>query len=555
VTRQTLRPYQIEFGDAVRREWVRGYRRVAGVLPTGAGKTTCFVDIAERWRAANPGRRIVVMAHRTELIEQAAARFMAHTDRLSVGVVKAERNQTRTDVVVASVQTLASRDGRRARQIGDVGLVIVDECHRAAARSYRDALEAFGCFGPAGVDGALALGVTATLSRSDDLSLAAVWQTVAYERTIMEMINDPDGPYLVRPHGIAVRVEDLDLRGVRKTAGDYRDGDLGDALEQSLAPKRIAEAYRELAADRQGIVFTPTVSSATAVAQALCGEGFAAVVVHGGTPAAERADVLARYRRRQVQILVNCAIFTEGTDLPDTSCIVVARPTLHNGLYVQMVGRGLRLAEGKVDCLVLDVVGVTKRHRLQAQIDLFGPDDEPRERNPQDVDEAVDEEPESDGGGVDIRWTDGRGELVSEVVDLFHGSTQDWQRTRAGAWFLATRTRFLTVLPGRDGFDVWSVPQEGWLPWQLLAPGVPGVGEARALAEAQVGSGERVASKRAPWRRAPVSAPALRLAQALGVLVLPSMTAGEVSAQISIAQASSRIDPYLTPAMFGLATV
>jgi superfamily II DNA or RNA helicase len=556
VTRQVLRDYQTRWVADVEREWARGVQRVAGVLPTGGGKTTCFVETAERWLERNPGRRVVAFAHRTELVEQAAARVKAHTG-LAVGIVKASLNQTRAPIVVASVQTLASREGRRARMIPDVGLAIVDECHRAAARTYREALATFGCMGEGG--SGLALGVTATLSRSDRLSLGAVWQSVVEGPTIMEMIGRG---WLVRPRGLAVRVEDMDLRSVRIVAGEYRKEDLGEALVQSLAPKRIAEAYREHAADRPGIVFAPTVASAEAIMEALRGEGFTAELVHGGTPPDERREIIGRYRRRETQILCNCSVFTEGTDLPLTSCVVIARKTRHNGPYIQMAGRGLRTSPetGKTDCLILDVVGVTREHRLQAQIDLFGDDyGFDREQDEREVEEleAAEDAPEVEPFEFEVTVTGGgevRGVLVADPVDLFHGAAVGWSRTQAGAWFLSTRERFLVVLPttvpGAWGFDVWSVPKDVTQYWQPVAMAREDLNEARVQAEACVTSGERV-SQRASWRRTDPSPAMMKLAMRLGIDPgFGTWSAGELSAEIDRVQASRRIDPHLPASMF-----
>ena len=564
MTRQTLRPFQVDLRDDVFREWARGVQRVAAVLPTGGGKTTTFVDLAEQWLQANPSRRAVVIAHRLELIEQAAARVQRHTG-LQVGIVKATRNQTRARIVVASVQTLASRGGRRAAQIADVGLVVVDECHRAAAKSYVEALTQFGCYR---AGGAVALGVTATLSRSDRLSLGSVWQSVVEGPDIAWMI---DRGWLVRPSGLLVRVDDLDLRRVRTTGGDYRKEDLGEAIEQSLAPKRIAEAYREHANRRQGIVFAPTVSSAGAICEELVLAGFAAVLVHGGTPAGERAEKIDQYRRGEIQILCNCGVFTEGTDLPMTECIVVARPTKSNGLYIQMTGRGLRLwcfehgelnnlqspccDRVKVDCLVLDVVGASKRHRLQAQIDLFGEDPEERDETPEILEETDLEEDEGeDTDTVEVSLSeDATGDLVAEIVDLFHSSGAGWMRTAAGAWFLPTRERYLCVLPtiviGGLGFDVWSVPKDPRTAWVNVSWARGDLVTARTLAEVQVRSGERISQSKYGWRRAEPSAAMVRLAGALGVDVV-GRSAGEVSNAIDRAQATKRIDPWLPAGMF-----
>lgn len=549
----------------VEREWARGVQRIAGVLPTGGGKTTTFVDIAERWLQRNPGRRVCVIAHRLELLDQAAQRVKRHTG-LSVGMVQAALNQTRAPIVVASVLTLASREGRRARMIPDVGLTIVDEAHRAAAPSYRQALTTFGCMGEGG--SGLALGVTATLSRSDKLSLGAVWQSVVEGPTIMDGIRLG---WLVRPRGLAVRVEDLDLRKVRVTAGDYRKEDVGEALEQSLAPKRIAEAYREHAADRPGIAFAPTVESARMICDALVAEGFATELVHGGTPKDERRAIIERYRRGETQILCNCSVFTEGTDLPLTSCIVIARPTLNNGPYIQMVGRGLRMHcpvhgdrasllppccdQVKVDCLVLDVVGATRRHRLQAQIDLFGEDEiERREKEDEEDPEEVPKVELEDE--LEVLWgpAEDRGVLVADPVDLFHGAAVGWMRTQAGAFFLPTRERFLVVLPTQTpgafgGFDVWSVPRDVTQYWTPVAMTRGDLNEARVTAEAQVSPRERV-SQRQSWRAQGASREAQALARRLGVAGVEWMTAGEVSAAVDAVQATRRIDRHLPANMF-----
>jgi superfamily II DNA or RNA helicase len=547
VSRQTLWGHQLELQAGIRAEWARGIQRVAGVLPTGGGKTTTFVDTAEGWLEQNPGRRVVVIAHRTELIEQAAARVQAHTG-LAVGVVKAARNQTRAPIVVASVQSLASSGGRRARQIADVGLVIVDECHRAAARTYVEALTTFGCYREGG---ALALGVTATLSRSDRLSLGAVWQSVVEGPTIMDGVR---GGWLVRPHGLLVRVEDLSFKNVRISGGDYRAGDLGEALVDSLAPTRIAEAYREHAEARQGIVFTPTVAAAEVVCAALVTEGFTAEVVHGGTPSAERAAIVQRYRDGECQILVNCSVFTEGTDLPATSCIVVARPTKSNGLYVQMVGRGLRLAPGKSDCLVLDVCGASRRNRLQAHVDLFGDKDPLAQEEAPEREELEDVELEEEVAPDDPVFFATPGDLVVEIVDLFAGSNAGWQRTRAGVWFIPTRERYLAVLPGMTpdgGFDVWSVPKDVTRMWDSVRYGVADLVGARTMAEAQVATKEKIRADGRRWGSPAPSVPQVRLAGRLGIGVAPGMTGGEVSTLIDCELATRRIDPWLPVTMFG----
>jgi hypothetical protein len=386
-----------------------------------------------------------------------------------------------------------------------------------------------------------------------------VWQSVVEGPTIMDGIR---AGWLVRPRGLAVRVEDLDLRSVRIVAGEYRKEDLGQALQDSLAPKRIAEAYREHAADRAGIVFAPTVASAGDIRDALIEAGFTCELVHGGTPKGERDAIIGRYNSGETQILSNCAVFTEGFDAPHTSCVVIARKTRHNGPYIQMAGRGLRVSPdtGKTDCLILDVVGVTREHRLQAQIDLFGDDygfDREGDEQAQDEADALEsddlEAPPALEFEVEFGEGPARGVLVADPVDLFHGAAVGWARTHAGAWFLPTRDRFLVVLPtgvpGAWGFDVWSVPRDVTAYWQPVATARADLNEARMTAEAGVRSGERL-SQRQAWRAQGASRESMALARRLGVVGVELMSAGEVAAAVDAVQASRRIDPHLPATMF-----
>ena len=341
-----LRPYQVEARDAVEAAWTAGVQRPAFVLPTGAGKTPVIADLAARWVARyrmSAKQRVLVLAHREELIEQCAAKIRTMAPHLRVGIVKADRDNCTADVVVASVQTL--RGERRRARVVHVGLVIIDECHRATADTYRIIMDHYGCFSEYG---ARLVGCTATLSRSDGAALGEIWQDVVYVKGIAEMVREG---YLVRPRGMRVQVSDLDLGRVRKSRGDYDGAALGRALEGSLAPARVAQAYQEHSASRQGILFAPTVSCAEVYGSALADAGLKSQLVHGEMPSGERRDALERFRQGDVQILANCMLLTEGTDLPMASTIVVGRPTKSQGLYTQMVGRGLRLWPGKSDAL------------------------------------------------------------------------------------------------------------------------------------------------------------------------------------------------------------
>jgi superfamily II DNA or RNA helicase len=532
-----LRPYQEEAVAAVLNAWRSGVRRPAVVLPTGAGKTVIIGEIVRQHHAAT-GKRAVVLAHRTELVEQNAAKVRAVAPGLTVGIVKAGRNETLANVVSASVQTLAS-DVRR-RQLLDIGLVVVDECHHAPSRTYQETLNHFGCYSDTG---AVAVGLTATLSRGDGVALGDVWKDVVYTKEILWMI---DHGYLVRPRCTYVRVDDLDFSKVKKIAGDYSESQLGAAIEDSMAPEAIAKGYREHASERSGLIFAPTVSSATMICDAMVAADFTAKLIHGGTPADERREILAAFERGDVQVLVNCMVLTEGTDLPRASCVVIARPTAHSGLYIQMVGRVLRLYPGKTDALVLDVVGASHRHALVSPMELFGEEAVIERDKPDAEDDDAEDVELVDQDEVTATTIFGNpGNLVAEDVDLFHGSASAWLITHGGTWFLPAGERYIAILPGVEAgtFDVVAMHRftRGDSRWVIR--GVPDRGYAMAWAEGDVTPAEQVISRRdRAWRAKKPSPKTLELAAKCGVLVTSDMHAGEVSSKIAVAMGSRRID-------------
>lgn len=586
-----LRSYQSTSIRKTEACYARGLQRVVVVAATGAGKSEVIAVTAQRFIERNPGKRVLILAHRDELIDQLYKRVRRVMPHLPAGIVKAQRNQTRHPVIVGSIMTLAGRGGhcRRASMIRDVGMVIIDEVHRSASNSYQAVLKHYGCLTPG--SGVVAFGVTATMSRADDKSLGDTWQEVAHEIPATELMA---AGWLVRPTGIRVYVSDLDLAKVRKNSGgDYQDAALGLAVEQSLAPEKIAKAYREHCPTKQGILFAPTVHSAQVLCDALNAEGFRSVVVSGKTPKGERARLIQQFRDGQIQVLCNAMLFTEGTDLPMCEVVVVARPTRSNGLFIQMVGRGLRLhcpddvnrpfgekhselpimpsppcPRCKVGALVLDVCGSTATMRLQAQIELFGEEKRARicrgcEQRPCvcwcDVcDFALKEcvcpceecrmspcqcEPTP---AVPIEEIYDEGELRHAVVDLFTGSAYAWQRTNLGVWFLPAGERLIAVLPAArpNTYDVVSMHAEKPGTGLLIAENVDSLALAQRYAQDNVTTGERRQARRDRAWRAAAPTKALRDAAAAYKLdVSPHATAGEIDALITVAKASFRIDP------------
>jgi superfamily II DNA or RNA helicase len=344
MNRFNLRPYQAACVDAV----LSGFRthgKLLAVLPTAAGKTVIFSNTAERFA---PGRTLI-LAHREELLTQAADKLTRATG-LVAETERAERHASLdAQVVVASVQTLM-REKRLSRWPRDhFNLVVVDEAHHALAESYQRVLAHF--------DGhAKVLGVTATPDRGDKKSLGSYFEDVAYEVGLHELIEDG---YLSR---IVVRTMpvEIDLGNVRTLAGDYNDADLGDAIEPVL--REIVSAMREAIGTRKTIVFLPLVRTSKRFVE-LCHEaGLTAAHIDGTSE--DRADLLARFAAGEFQILSNSMLLTEGFDEPSVACVVCLRPTKVRALYAQIIGRGTRLHPGKENLLVLDFLWMTGRHSL-----------------------------------------------------------------------------------------------------------------------------------------------------------------------------------------------
>lgn len=541
-----LRDYQAEAIEAVRRAWGTGTRRPAIVLPTGSGKTVIFAHLVKIMH--DRGVKTLVLAHRDELIEQAAAKLATVAPDLRVGVLKAARREIDgRDVIVASVQSLA-RPERRAELVrAGVRLIIVDECHHAVADTYMTVLRDLAAFDADPLTGAYALGVTATLGRSDRVALGQVWQAVAYRRDIIDMIRQG---HLVNAKGIRVRVDGLDLRAVRRSRGDWSEGALGEAMHEALAPKAIARAYVEHARDRQGIVFAPTVELAYEMAEAMRAEGITCEGIDGATPLDERRRVLRDFSRGDVQVITNCMVLTEGFDAPWCSAVVIARPTSSAPLYIQMAGRALRPHPGKRDALIIDVAGVTGRHRLACVADLAGADrveklpDELAEYDEIDLLGLAEEhEHEGDWGWPEPRRVDGP--LTSEVVDLFGTSHQAWLRTERGVWFLSASDRLIFLAPGAEVglYSVARCPTKGQ-GGEFLVSNVD-LSMAMSWGEqyAQEGFGDKVlVHKGAKWRAQEPSQGQLDVAVRMGLPTTMGLNKGELSDLISTRIATQRLD-------------
>jgi len=547
VTQLRLRDYQREAIDAVFAAWSGGMQRPAIVLPTGAGKTVVFASLikefrnagtypdAEERRGSAPGNRVIVLAHRDELVDQAIAKIRAIAPDLNVGKVKAKELDYGRDVVVCSVQTLASVRGethmKYMADYGPIGLIITDECHHAAAASYGKVYDAF--------PDALQLGVTATMARGDGVGLGSVWEDVVYKRSILNLISKG---HLTDVRTKQVNLKGLDLGNVKASRGDWQAGDLGKALMESEADTAIARAYKEHAGGRQGIVFTPTVETAEAAMQALASAGIPSAMVDGTTPREQRQQIYEKFRTGKVQVLANCMVLTEGFDAPWAEVAVIARPTKNESLYVQMVGRVLRPWPEKKEALVLDLVGASS-NKLRTLIDLE-PGAVQELRDGESLAEAVVREAEE--GNRTVPAGSIAFELKVRDVDSFGASLVAWNRSPKGVMFISCGGTYVFLWPSQGETGLWDVcTAERGKKWERTSYTALSLGEALAWGEAV--SEDHAAfsvAKSARWRRSVPSQPQLDLAETLGI---PSdgLSRGELSAAIDVRVAAGVFDRYV----------
>ncbi len=356
-----LRPYQQECLVRLRERYRAGKRRVLVSLPTGTGKTVVFAELPRFFRMK---KRLLVLAHREELLEQAAAKFRAVDPSISVGIEQADRHVRDERIVIASVATL--RGERLARLAPeDFYLFVVDEAHHAVAPSYRAVFDHFGLFEPG--TARMLIGFTATPRRGDKQSLGDVFEDIAYSKGLEEMIA---ADYLSRVRGYRVQTG-VSLDRVKVRAGDFVESQLAETVNVGGRNDLIVRTHRELAPERHCAVFCANVEHARDLAEAFRAAGVRAEAVWGTMPRSERHDVLARFHEGATRVLTNCNVLTEGFDEPAIDCVMMARPTKSLLLYAQMVGRGTRKASGKSDLMVIDFVDNSSKHTLAALAALF----------------------------------------------------------------------------------------------------------------------------------------------------------------------------------------
>lgn len=345
-----LRAYQNSAVESLRQAVRDGRRSPLLQAGTGAGKTIMACEVIKA--SQERGKSSLFLAHRRELVRQCSAKL----DQFGVshGLIMAGEHILGRSTQVASIQTLTSR--RKRQGLPDADLVVIDEAHRATARTYRELIDHYR------EQGAIVLGLTATPIRTDGTGLGDIFDAMVCCPSIQELTDDG---FLVPARFWAPT--EPDLTGVKVSRGDYVEGELSAAMDQPQLVGDIVQHWLDLAHDRKTVVFASSVAHSVHLAESFREYGVNAEHIDGKTPKDERDEILRRLSAGDVQVITNCEVLCEGWDQPDVSCLVLARPTKSAVRYLQMVGRVLRSCEGKADAMVLDHAGCVHEHGFPAE--------------------------------------------------------------------------------------------------------------------------------------------------------------------------------------------
>lgn len=507
-----------------------GQNRLLIKKPTGTGKTVWFASLLrdariKGWLEQFPKheRKMLVIAHREELLEQAREKIEAQNPGLMVSIEQADRHANRfSDVVVASIQTLSSTKFKRLKALlkfwGSPRIVIVDEAHHAAASTYRTALVHLGFLPPADASEAaeieaandvdvelmtkalegwdvqaprdrLLIGVTATPNRSDAIGLGCVFQSIAFSYGLKQAIDDgwlvPIVPWVVETSA--------NLDAVRINRGEFNQKDLAAAVNTEDRNRVAVEAWHKYGAGLPTLVFTVDVAHAHALAEEFRNAGLRFEALSGETPKEERREMLRKFRAGELDGICNCMVLTEGTDLPMVRVILHAKPTKSATLYEQMTGRGLRPLPGdpvgpervgytgpmvKPDCIVIDIVDIARRHSLQTAPVLYGlpPGINAEGKNLKDVADAFDEFRmkypgfDIDGAAAAGRMTLGDLEVRASLIDIW--TIQDlgtFGNGRSLSWVKLGDSDYRLQYPWQDGTETISIQKDMLGKFEIVA--------------------------------------------------------------------------------------
>jgi DNA repair protein RadD len=342
MTAPILRPYQAEVIARVEAEIAAGQRRILLVAPTGSGKTVIAAAIIAS--AAEAGRRILVIAHRREIVTQTHAKLYA--TGVDAGIIQAGfPPRLRECVQVASIQTLHARAIRgSAMEMPPADILVIDEAHHARAATYQATIDAY--------PSAIVIGLTATPCRRDGRGLGNIFEVLLECPQVAALVEQK---FLVRSKVFAP--SQPDLKGVRTERGDYVEAQLAERMDQAQLVGGIVEHWHKFGEGRPTVCCATGVEHSVHIRNELRRSNVLAEHIDGNTPADERDGILKGLADRRIEVVTNCMVLLEGWDCPDASCLILARPTKSLGLFRQMVGRVLRPAPGKNDAIILDHSG------------------------------------------------------------------------------------------------------------------------------------------------------------------------------------------------------
>lgn len=355
-----LRNYQDECLYAIAECLTKGQQRLLVSLPCSSGKTVIFASLIQKM--SHP--RTLIFVHTEELIQQTADKLSMVCIGISVGLVNANNKNFEATVVIASIQAAYVKANLKKLIAQNFDLLIYDECHHSSADNARKIINDLG-FGKN--TKRCIVGFTATPYRTDGKGLGEVFDVVAYEKDIQYMIQQG---WLVPPIAYKIKT-DLDLSAIKTIDGELQQVSLSELMNTPEMNVLVVKSYLDKAQDRRTICFAVDVKHAIALAETFQQYGIASKAIYGSMPAAERNEIIELYRAGNITVLTNCAILTEGFDDPETTCVILARPTKSLSLFVQCLGRGLRKAPwaGKLDCILLDFG--SKNHNIISLATLY----------------------------------------------------------------------------------------------------------------------------------------------------------------------------------------
>jgi superfamily II DNA or RNA helicase len=437
----TPRQYQVEAIEAILAKWREGVTRQLLSLPTGTGKTVIFALLAQKLDVPT-----LVLAHREELLSQAYGKIKAIRPEADAGIFQgSNREGLERRICIASVQT-AARHTRSLQRRG-FNLLICDEAHHARAQSYETVFKKTGCLDNS--PHKLLLGVTATPYRMDGRALGGVFEHIVFERSLVTMIREG---YLSDIRCIAVGTNsNLDNVSIRN--GDFANNELEVAIDTDYRNQIIVDAYKNYCMGKKAVAFGVSVEHAQSIAREFQLNGIPCGVMWGNMGNEDRRKELARFASGETKVLTNCMLLTEGFDSPDIDAVLMSRPTKSKGLYTQCVGRGLRVAPGKKECLLLDFVDISRKHDLCGLGTLLGK----KIRSGASLLEVVEEgewknrEPQS-GLAVIHEST--------EEVDPLRRDRFQWMPFGEG-YRLLVKDSAITCVPHDGGYSVFLVQKEG----------------------------------------------------------------------------------------------